>query len=122
MIATMNRFSNAKISADNNRKALCFTLEIQELLPKLAAKQPSHYTHTATPERMEAFPMLNRWARSFTVTDEDIEYLMNLLLERETPMTTRELAKILVENRLNQEKNALEERYQGTKVYNTAHA
>lgn len=66
--------------------------------------------------------MLNRWARSFTVTEEDIEYLMNLLLERETPMTTRELAKILVEKRLNQEKNALEERYQGTKVYNPAHA
>src|SRR5687767_16015246 len=71
---------------------------------------------------MEAYPMLNRWARSFTVTEEDIDYLMNLLLERETPMTTRELAKILVENRLNQEKNALEERYQGTKIYNPAHA
>jgi hypothetical protein len=52
-IATMNRFSNADFSADNNRKTLCFTLEIQELLPKLAAKQPSHFTHTALPERME---------------------------------------------------------------------
>jgi hypothetical protein len=66
--------------------------------------------------------MLNRWARSFTVTEDDIDYLMNLLLERETPMTTRELAKILVEKRLTQEKNALEERYQGTKIYNPSHS
>ncbi len=64
--------------------------------------------------------LANRWARNFKVTTEDIDYIMNLLLEQETPMTTRQLAKILVEQRLEEEQAAIEEQYKNTKVYSPA--
>jgi hypothetical protein len=57
------------------------------------------------------------WASNFKVNADDIDYLMHLLLEKETPLTTQDLAHALVENRLQQEADALEERYKDTKVY-----
>jgi hypothetical protein len=60
----------------------------------------------------------NRWARNFTVADDDVDYLMNILLEQEMPMTTRQLSRLLIEQRLEAEQIALEEQYRNTKIYN----
>ena len=60
------------------------------------------------------------WARSFTVNAEDIEHITNLLLEKETPLSTYQLAHVLVEGRLAQEVAALEERYKDARFYNPA--
>lgn len=62
----------------------------------------------------------NRWARNFSVTEADVDYLLNMLLEQETPMTTRQLSRVLVEQRLEEEQAAIEEQYKNTKVYNPA--
>lgn len=67
---------------------------------------------------MAAHPL----ARNFAVTDDDLEYLTGVLLEQETPMTTEELALLLIERRLNAEKEALESRYRDAKLYNPAHS
>ncbi len=60
------------------------------------------------------------WASNFKVEAEDIEFISNMLLEKETPLSTEELATKIVENRLQQEVAALEERYAGTTIYNPA--
>lgn len=62
----------------------------------------------------------HHWARSFTVTDDDLEYLMGLLLEREIPLKVDDLAHALVERRLEQEAAALQEKYKDVQVYNPA--
>jgi len=64
--------------------------------------------------------LANRWARNFEVTKNDLDYIMNMLLEEETPMTTRQLAKVIVEQRLEEEQAAIENQYKNTKVYNPA--
>lgn len=61
------------------------------------------------------------WVQNFTVTDDDIEYLTGLLLERERPLTTAELARELVEKHVEREAAAARERYQNVSVYNPAH-
>ena len=40
------------------------------------------------------------WGESFQVSDQDIEHLINLLIEGETPLSTEEMARALVERRL----------------------
>ncbi|MBC7870904.1 MAG: hypothetical protein H7Y09_08700 [Chitinophagaceae bacterium] len=62
----------------------------------------------------------NHWARNFTVEAEDIEYITTLLLEKETPLTSQQLALTLIENRLAHETAALEERYKDSRLYNPA--
>ncbi|MEL6527134.1 MAG: hypothetical protein AAFQ07_15635 [Chloroflexota bacterium] len=42
--------------------------------------------------------LVERWARNFSVTQDDIDIIMNLMLEEETPMTTRQLARLIVES------------------------
>ncbi len=58
-----------------------------------------------------------RWTRDFAVSDEDVEFLINTLLEKETPMTTVELSLLLIEKRLEQERETLEAKYKDTRVY-----
>lgn len=58
-----------------------------------------------------------QWVRNFSVEPEDVDYLMNLLLEKETPLSSRELAAALVEQKLNAETQAHQARYQGASVY-----
>lgn len=60
----------------------------------------------------------HHWARDFVVTDDDVEYLTGLLLERETPLSIDELAHALIEQRLQAEKAALQERYKDVHLYN----
>lgn len=64
----------------------------------------------------------HHWARNFAVTDDDIEYLANYLLERETPLSSAELARALVEHRLTVEADAFQERFRDARMYNPAQA
>jgi len=64
----------------------------------------------------------HHWARNFTVTDDDIEYLTGLLLERETPLSSAELARALIEWRIQNEADEFEERFRNVQVYNPAQA
>lgn len=61
-----------------------------------------------------------RWHKNFSVTAEELDYLVNVMLERETPMTTRELARLLVERRVQADQNALAQRFKDTQVYRPA--
>lgn len=63
-----------------------------------------------------------QWAATLTITSEDIDYLINLLLERETPMSSRELALALVEQRLQHEAIELQGKYEGAQLYNPSHS
>ncbi|MBZ0278262.1 MAG: hypothetical protein K8I60_19095, partial [Anaerolineae bacterium] len=60
------------------------------------------------------------WARNFIITHDDLEYLTGLLLERETPLSSDDLAHALIENRIQQEIAELEKRYQDVLPYNPA--
>lgn len=60
------------------------------------------------------------WARNFSVTPEDVDLLLNLLIETETPMTTRDLAQALVRARLESETKALREQYSDARLYDPA--
>lgn len=55
-------------------------------------------------------------------TSAELDAITNLLLERETPMTTAELARWLIETRLESERQALQTRYQNIKVYDPSQA
>ena len=59
----------------------------------------------------------HHWARDFAVTDDDVEYLTGLLLERETPLSIDELARALIDQRLENERAALQERYKNVHLY-----
>jgi len=48
----------------------------------------------------------NYWA-SFNIEEKDLEFLYNYLLEIETPQTTSDLAKVLIQERIRQEKEHL---------------
>lgn len=60
----------------------------------------------------------HHWARDFFVTDDDVESLTGLLLERETPLSIDELAHALINQRLEAEKAALQERFKDVHLYN----
>jgi len=51
--------------------------------------------------------LANYW-ENFELRDEDLEYLYNHLLEIETPLTARELAEVLVKERIRLEKESIE--------------
>lgn len=57
------------------------------------------------------------WARDMKVTAKDIEYITNLLLEKETPMSSTQLAIELVNKRIEEDRAEVQARYEGTKVY-----
>ncbi len=55
---------------------------------------------------------------NLSIEDADLEYLYNYLLEIETPQTTSELVKVLVQERIRQEKESLTKRESGAgKIY-----
>ncbi len=60
------------------------------------------------------------WARDFIVTDDDVEYLTGLLLEREMPLSIDQLARALIDQRLQEQKAALEARYKDIHLYKPA--
>ena len=62
----------------------------------------------------------HHWARNFTVEKDDIEYLTNLLLERETPLDTETLTRVLIDARINKEVATLRQRYHNARIYDPA--
>ncbi|MBI1278560.1 MAG: hypothetical protein GC179_10585 [Anaerolineaceae bacterium] len=64
----------------------------------------------------------HHWARNFAVEKDDIEYLTNLLLERETPLDTETLTRVLIETRISKEVETLRQRYQDARIYDPARA
>jgi hypothetical protein len=60
------------------------------------------------------------WSRSFSLSPADIEALISVLLERETPLPTSELARILISARLEADAKALAERFSDVLPYHPA--
>ncbi len=60
------------------------------------------------------------WAGKFTITDSDFDYLTNLLLERETPLSLEDLALALVTKRMGDEAEAVRQKYDNIRVYRPA--
>jgi hypothetical protein len=64
------------------------------------------------------FALREDYWESFTVTQDDIEFIYNYLLEVETPLSTRDLSSVMAANRINQEKINIErKRSSGGEVY-----
>jgi hypothetical protein len=63
----------------------------------------------------------HHWARNFVIEQPDIEHLTSLLLEQETPLNSEDLARALIQERLNQEAATLRDRYKDAHFYNPAH-
>jgi len=61
-----------------------------------------------------------QWARNFKIDQEDIDFLTGILLEKEQPLTTEALARLLIEERLEREAAALQERFKDARFYNPA--
>jgi len=57
------------------------------------------------------------WAYNFSINSDDIDHITNLLLEKETPMSSAQLATILIDKRIEEKQTQLREQYQDTKVY-----
>ena len=57
---------------------------------------------------VSSFSLSEDYWTTFQVTDEDVEVIYNTLLEKEMPMTTRELTEVLVGARIEREKQELE--------------
>ena len=57
------------------------------------------------------------WGPAFSIEESDLDFLYNLLLENETPLTTDEMVKSLIERRCQRELQSLEQRRQGATVY-----
>lgn len=62
-------------------------------------------------------PLATDWGARFVVEDADLEFIYNLLLEEETPLTTAEMARALTAHRFERESKAEQQRQQGTQMY-----
>ncbi len=62
-------------------------------------------------------PLTTDWGARFVVEDADLEFIYNLLLEEETPLTTAEMARALTAHRFERESKAEQQRQQGTQTY-----
>ena len=57
------------------------------------------------------------WAYSFSIGAEDIDSITNLLLDKETPMSSVELATAIIRQREKRIQEQLNKQYEGTRVY-----
>jgi hypothetical protein len=57
------------------------------------------------------------WGKAFTIEENDLDYLYNLLLEDETPLTTDEMAQAIIRRRCEREAEASRRRERGAAVY-----
>ncbi|MCC7359018.1 MAG: hypothetical protein IT317_06055 [Anaerolineales bacterium] len=57
------------------------------------------------------------WGEAFEIEESDLDYLYNLLLEEETPLSTNEMALAIIERRVEREAQAAKRREQGTTLY-----
>ncbi len=61
------------------------------------------------------------WTERFEITDDDIAYVFNVFLETETPQTSKELARYLIQSRLEQEAQALRRRVESGDLFQPQH-
>jgi len=66
------------------------------------------------------FMLAKQWLKNFVITPEDVEDITNYLLEKETPMLTRDLALYLINKRLEQERALYQKRFKIARLYNPA--
>ena len=57
------------------------------------------------------------WGEAFAIEEGDLDYLYNLLLEEETPLSTDEMALAIIERRTERETQAIKRREQGTTLF-----
>ncbi|MCC6188168.1 MAG: hypothetical protein IT318_04005 [Anaerolineales bacterium] len=57
------------------------------------------------------------WGEAFEIEESDLDYLYNLLLEEETPLSTGEMALAIIERRVEREAQAAKQRERGTTLY-----
>ncbi len=57
------------------------------------------------------------WTERFEVTDEDIEYIFNVFLDQETPLPTREIARLIIQHRLDQEAQKLRRQVERGEIF-----
>jgi hypothetical protein len=57
------------------------------------------------------------WGDAFIIEEGDLDYLYNLLLEEETPLSTDEMALAIIERRTEREAQAIKRREQGTTLF-----
>jgi hypothetical protein len=57
------------------------------------------------------------WGAAFVIEEADLDYLNNLLLEEETPLTTDEMALAIIRRRVAREAEAAQKRQQGAALY-----
>ena len=67
-------------------------------------------------------PPQSRSPQPFTIKPDDLDFITNLLLEQERPLSTLALARRLVSERLEAERHALQERFSNARFYNPAEA
>jgi hypothetical protein len=64
----------------------------------------------------------NRWLENWTISDDDIEYLNGILLEKEVPLSIDELALALIERRIKKQEAALRAVVKDVRIYAPAHS
>jgi hypothetical protein len=57
------------------------------------------------------------WGEAFTIEEGDLDFIYNLLLEEETPLSTDEMALAIIERRTERETQAIKRREQGTTLF-----
>lgn len=57
------------------------------------------------------------WGEAFDIEEGDLDFLYNLLLEEETPLSTDEMALAIIERRTERETHAIKRREQGTTLF-----
>lgn len=64
----------------------------------------------------------NRWLENWMISDDDIEYLNGILLEKEIPLSIDELALALIERRIKNQESALRAVVKDIRIYAPAHS
>lgn len=64
----------------------------------------------------------NRWLENWVISDDDIEYLNGILLEKEIPLSIDELALALIERRIKNQEAALRAVVKDIRIYAPAHS
>ncbi len=61
-----------------------------------------------------------QWARNFQINETDVDFLVNYMLEKETPLSSQAIGRLVVERHLQAEVEAIAERYQDVRLYSPA--
>jgi hypothetical protein len=63
----------------------------------------------------------HQWVKQFSLTEDDLDYITNLIIEHEKPMVTSEIALLIIEKRQQDMESNQQDRFANAKVYNPAH-